>query len=341
MKHLLIVCILLLTGQISHAATLRPSPKQLAILNRTIDLIFADSFSQAYEEVREFPDTLDGQPVYHLIYASLLHAEMMDLEDYSEERVFFSHIDASIHSLKKWTDNNPDDAWGYFFLGSAFGYKSLLQAQKGSWLKSLLSGLKAKGRFSDAIKLDSTLYDAYTGMGSYHFWSSVKLGKYLPFLPDNREMGLRELRIAADSSLFSRKPAVTGLAWALLYEKKSDEALRIGDELYRETDGGRNALWILGGAYWRMGNLPLAAEYYGELLESFLKLDRQNYYNVIFCRYRRGVSLFGMGRIEQAKADFESILSYDVSKEVRKRHDKTYEKTRDYLKRIEKQQSRR
>lgn len=330
----------LLIGAAGQTATLRPSDQQLRILNKTVDYIFEDNFPKAFREIQEFPDTIAARPVFNLIYASVLHAEMMDLEDYSKERIFFSYIDDSIDGLKKWVDRNPDDAWGNFYLGSAYGYKSLLLAQKGSWLKSLLSGLKAKGKFAEAIKLDSTLYDAYTGMGSYHYWSSVKLGKYLPFLPDNREIGLRELRIASDSSLFSRKPAVTGLAWAFLHERKLGEAIKIGKDLYDETGGGRNALWILGGAYWRMGNLSQAAEYYGELLESFLKLDQQNYYNVIFCRYRRGVCLFGMGRIQQSKADFESILSYDVSREVKKRHKETFEKTREYLKKIEKRQSR-
>jgi hypothetical protein len=84
-----------------------------------------------------------------------------------------------------------------------------------------------------------------------------------------------------------------------------------------------------------MGNLPLAAKYYGELLRSFQRVGNQNYYNIIVCRYRRGVSLKGMGKYEEARFEFERILSYDISRDVRKRLDKVFRKTRQRLDEIE------
>jgi len=331
----ILFCCLLFSAEICRSATLRPSDRQLSIFSRTVDLVFSDSFDQAYRQVEAFPDSLPGQPIYHLLYGSVLHARMLDCEDYADEKIFFVHIDSAISVLRDWVERNPHDAWGYFFLGSAYGYKSILLAQKHSWLKSLVNGLKAKTNFSRAIEINPTLYDAYTGMGNYHYWSTVKLGKYIPLIPDNREKGLGELQLALDSSLFSRKPARAGLAWAFIEEKKLTRALRIGTEMYKDTGGGRNSLWIMGGAYWRAGNLLQAADYYGKLIESFLKVGNQNYYNLIFCRYRRGVCLYGLGRDEQARFELESILSYEASKEVRKRHKNTYEKTREYLEKLE------
>lgn len=264
---------------------------------------------------------------------------MLDAENYDREKIFLTHINSSIKILKDWTDKNPDDPWGHFFLGSAYGYKATWHGQQKSWLKSLLDGLKARGRFAKALKIDSTLYDAYTGMGNYHYWSSAKLGKYIPFLPDNRDKGLEELKLAADSSLFSSKPATLGLAWALINEKEFPEAARIGRRLYEKTSGGRASLWILGGAYWRMGNLNNAQRYYGELIESLKRAGEQNFYNLIFCRYRRGACLFATGRHEEARREFEKLLSYDVSDEIAERHKKTYKKTREYIEKLKKRSS--
>jgi Tfp pilus assembly protein PilF len=201
-------------------------------------------------------------------------------------------------------------------------------------LKSLLDGLKARGKFAKVLKLDSTLYDAYTGIGNYHYWSSVRLRKYLPFLPDNKEKGLQELRLAADSSRFSAKPAEVTLAWALIHEKRLSEAAAIGRKLHARTSGGRASLWILGSVYWNMGNLSTTQEYYSKLRESLMRAGDQNYYNIIFCRYRKGVCLFGMGKNDDARYEFETLLSYDVSKEIAERHKETFEKARFYLDRL-------
>lgn len=335
MIRVISVCFLL-SSEIGLSASLKPSDQQITVFSRAIDMVFADSFSRAYELIEEMPDTIPGRPIYHLLYGSVLHTEMLDSEDFAREKKFFTHIDSCVNYLKKWTDDNPEDPWGFLFLGSAYGYKSILHVHKKQWLKSLIDGLKAKGKFAKAIKLDSTIYDSYTGMGNYHYWSTVKLGKYIPFLPDNREKGLVELKLAADSSLFSRKPALAGLAWAMIQEKRYKEAILIGKALLEETYGGRNSLWILGGAYWRTGNLSQAAKHFKMLIDSFIATGNQNYYNLIFCRYRLGVCKFKLGQADKAKAEFKVLLSYDVSREVEKRHKKTYKKARQYLKKIDK-----
>ncbi|MEE8417416.1 MAG: tetratricopeptide repeat protein, partial [candidate division Zixibacteria bacterium] len=159
------------------------------------------------------------------------------------------------------------------------------------------------------------------------------------FLPDNRDKGLEELKLAVDSSLFSNKPAALGLAWALIHEKQFFRAIRIGRQLYNETGGSRASLWILGGSYWRMGNLRNAEKYYGELIESLRQAGDQNYYNLIFCRYRLGVCLFGMGKHELAKHEFEGLMSYKVSREVAGRLKKVYKKTGENLEKLEKRSS--
>jgi tetratricopeptide (TPR) repeat protein len=316
--------------------SLEPSPEQLNLLTETIDYIFADSFAQAYRTCNLLDDPAPGRPVAHLLYAGILHAEMLDAEEYDRGETFLAHIDSTVKALKKWVDKNPDDPWGYFFLGSAYGYRATWHGQKGSWLKSLIDGLKAKGKFSKALKLDSTLYDAYTGIGNYHYWSSARLGKYIPLLPDSREKGLQELRLAVDSSLISTEPAAATLGWALIHEKRLSEAAEVGQKLYARTSGGRASLWIMGSVYWYRGNLNKAEEYYSKLLESLMRTGNRNYYNLIFCRYRMGVSLFGTGRYDEAREEFETILSYDVPEEIASRHKETFEKSRYYLERLEK-----
>jgi tetratricopeptide (TPR) repeat protein len=320
---------------ITPAATLRPNDNRVAAVVKTVDYVFADSFEAAYNAAELITDTLPGKPIYNLVVASILIAEMTDREDYSRKNDLFKRLDSSKRFFQKWTKGNPGDPWGHFFLGTVHAYKSMWHGQTRSWLKSFIEGLKCRGKYDRTIKLDPTLYDAYTGIGSYHYWSSAKLGKYIPFIPDNRKKGLEELRLAKDSSYISSRLAATGLAWALIEENKLPEALKIAQELYRESSGGRVSMWILGAIYWKWGRLNEAERYYAELLKSLNAAGNQNNYNLIFCRYRKGVCLYMMKDYRGAKEQFDTLLSYKISKEVRKRHKKTLEKTREYLKKTE------
>ena len=184
------------------------------------------------------------------------------------------------------------------------------------------------------MKLDPWLYDCYTGIGSYHYWSSVKLRKIFPFLSDDRRKGLEELKLAMDSSYISRPAAAIGYGWALLNERKYSDALKVARALHDSTGGARNALWLLGGIYWSKGDLRNAAENYGMLINSLERAGDQNYYNLIYCRYRRGFCLYGLKKYKEAELEFRAILSYKPSREIRDRHGKTFQKTKEYLEKI-------
>jgi tetratricopeptide (TPR) repeat protein len=329
-----VLLIVLVFNQMSLGQTLRPTDQEIGEILKIVNYAFDDSFYQAFTAVAVLNDTIPGKPIYHLLYASIIHARMMDGEDFSQENEFMSNIDFSIKALNNWNDNHPKDAWGYFLLGSAYGYKTIWQGQKGSWFKSMLTGLKAKGNFFEALKIDPGLYDCYTGIGSYHYWASIKLRKIFPFLSDNRQDGLNELRLAMDSSFISQKAASVGYAWALLNEKKYSEALKVANHLKEETNSGRNSLWLLSAIYWGNGNLKKAAEYYKVLIESLDKAGNQNYFNLIFCRYRLGICYYGLQDFKSAKTEFETLLSYNPSAEIRDRHKKTFNKARDYLAKI-------
>jgi tetratricopeptide (TPR) repeat protein len=334
MKSRLPILLVFLSFSIAYPASLKPSDKDLTLFQNTIDCVFSDSFSQAERLVSSYSDTIPGQPLYHLLYASILHSRMMDSEDYSRETDFMTNIDKAVEGLEKWIKLNPSDAWGYFLQGTAYGYKTIWQGQKGSWLKSMLTGLKAKGRFFDALEIDPHLYDCYTGIGSYHYWSSVKLRSIFPFLSDNRDEGLSELRLAADSSLISSKAAYTAYGWALLNEKKFQEATKVAEHLKEITDGGRSSLWLMAAVHWNWDDIRKAIEDYGLLTESLTRAGEQNYYNLIFCRYRRGNAYYILKNYNAAEAEFRILLSYDPPISVRIRHKKTYEKTEEALEKI-------
>ena len=101
--------ILYATTSFLYGATLRPSEADMATIRETIDFVYADSFAAARVSAESINDTLSGRPIYHLIFASVLHAEMADAEDYSNRKEFFAHIDSSMKVLKDENEYSYDD----------------------------------------------------------------------------------------------------------------------------------------------------------------------------------------------------------------------------------------
>src|SRR5512135_1387987 len=80
LRTVLAACFLIYAAS-SFAATIKPGESDLAIIIKTTDYVFADSFAQAMLTTAELRDTIPGQPIYHLLFASILYARMLDTED--------------------------------------------------------------------------------------------------------------------------------------------------------------------------------------------------------------------------------------------------------------------
>ena len=75
-----------------------------------------------------------------------------------------------------------------FYLGSSYGYRGFFEGRKGNWYSALSDGLKAINLLDESVEMDSTLMQAYLGIGTYDYWSSskIKFALWLPFIPDNQ-----------------------------------------------------------------------------------------------------------------------------------------------------------
>nr|MBN2277853.1 hypothetical protein [candidate division Zixibacteria bacterium] len=251
------------------------------------------SWNEARKLFRElyYRDTTD--PVGYLMRAAALHAEMMDREENLYEDEFKNLCDSiGLSAEKKMTACSSSDSALYFLcLGHRSAYRSLWETRFGSTISSISYGMKARRKYQAGLKCDSTLYDLYLGLGSYHYWKSVKSGilKFTGLLKDEKEKGIREVRLAADSALFSRATARSSLIWILINERQYDSAIDLCREMLAEYPDGNSFLWPLAEGYYKSGNYDSSAAVYGRLLER-LRSHPGNYYNVIEAAYYLGQS---------------------------------------------------
>ena len=279
-------------------------------------------------------DSLDHAAMLYL--AGVDHAEMMDREDYARKDLFELAADKAIAQAEEALKRGDDSAWAFLTIGNAQAYTASLEAKAGSWWTAMRRGLKAKGAYQEALELDPKLFDAYLGLGTYHFWKSAKTEfiNWLPFVGDRKDDGVSELRLAVDSSRFSNDLALNSLVWIYLERKQPREALACAESLAVRYPDSRLVRWALAFSSYSAGRLHEAADHFGRLVTALEHDTTQNYFNLIECRYQRGKIFLSVHDTVAASEEFKRLLSYPVGTEVaRRQKDKIGEarKLRDQL----------
>lgn len=151
---------------------------------------------------------------------------------------FQVRINAVIDAVTKWTEREPRRADAWFFLGAAYGVRVQYRVLRTERLSAARDGKRIKDALEKALALDPNLYDAYFGIGLYHYYAdlapaALRLVRWMLFLPGgDRVKGLQEMLQARDRGDLLRGETDYQIHLVYLwYEKKTDEALKLLDEL--------------------------------------------------------------------------------------------------------------
>ncbi len=254
-----------------------------------------------YEKLcRDYPQLPDG----YLHLAVLLQTEMTDREEIFQVEKFRELLDKAESladsSLKKCS--RPDSAYYLLYKGHTHACRAVWETRFGSTFSAITYGFKAKGAYQKGLECDSTLYDLYLGIGSYHYWKTAKSGvlKTFGIFKDDRERGISELILARDSSQFSRQGANSTLMYIFLNEKKFDSALALAQTMHREYPSGNHFLWPIAEALTGLERYADAAVIYDTLLERLWQ-QPGNYFNIIEVTHLYLKALDKAGRKDEAR----------------------------------------
>jgi pentatricopeptide repeat protein len=122
------------------------------------------------------------------------------------------------------TDSDP---WVHFYVGAAYGYQAFNRFRKHEWIGAYLDSKKGVNHLKETLTLDKNVYDVYLAFGTYHYWRTAK-SKFLRFIafwiPDKRELGLRQLQFSVDHGQYSPFEASYALIAAYFDYGKYEEA---------------------------------------------------------------------------------------------------------------------
>jgi hypothetical protein len=223
-------CCVLLAGAVPAGAALTEGPRLAAVY----DLILNARFDQIAAQLKETCPPAPEGACQALRVVSLWWQIQINPESRLLDQEFTNLAASTIMANEAWTRREPQRAEAWFYLAGAYGPRVQWRVLRGERLGAARDGKKVKDALERALQLDATLYDAYFGIGLYHYYADVapavaKMLRWLMFLPGgDRALGLREMLQARDKGELLRGEADFQLEIVYLwYEHKTADALNL------------------------------------------------------------------------------------------------------------------
>lgn len=302
-------------------ATNPSSPPLRERILKGVELTILGDFENAkvlYQDlIEEYPE----EPVGYFYSAAVLQSQMLDEEDYSPKGQFDKLLEMSIEKSRQLQKARPDDPWLRFYEGNSYLYRSFLKSKLGDWWGAYRDAGKGANRLKKALEIDSTLYDAYLGIGSYKYWKSskIKFLRWLPFVSDERQTGIRMVEKSVEKGIFVELIARDQLAWIMLDAGRFDDARQYALKNYQQYPKSRFFLWTLVEVLYRAGDWDEAYRKYQLLLPAVRQIPNNNHYNEIECLLKMAEIDFKRGNTIRADSLVTQIFDIKLEPEIRQR----------------------
>ena len=256
------------------------------LLKSGIDDIINQNYSQAKSEFEKLNSKYPDLPFGKIYLAATEIARSYDYgEEYNGE-VISKYLNSAKGQSESLLNKSPDNIWNYYFLGLTEGYISYYEGLNGSWLTSLKEGINSESNFEECLKRNPDFVEAYSGLGTYKYWKSKKIGflSWLPFVHDDMAEGINYLEKAVDKSSYNTYLALNSLIWIYIDKKNFDNAIRISEKALKKYPKSRFFRWGLARAYEDVDRLKAINSYY-EIMNSYQNLNSMNHYNEIVLKH--------------------------------------------------------
>lgn len=238
-------------------------------------------------------------PCGYFFLCGLYGLYMSDFSTDEVEGLFLINLFEAAEAARKRIQADDTDGWAHFYLGGAYAYRALREQRKGSLWGALGHALTAVAELKKSVLSDSTIYDAYMGIGSFHYFVN-RLWAYIPFLGRDPDKGIREMELAIEKGTFVTVPAQDGLVYILLREKRYEKALALARDLTRRYPDSRTFHWTLGKVYEDMQDWENGSRTYQTLLSMIEIGQPGNHHNLAYCGERLSHCLYRLHRYDEA-----------------------------------------
>jgi len=219
-------------------------------------------------------------------------------------------------AYKEKTKNSAD---ALYYVGVSYGVLGIYHVLNRNYVKGYIYGHRGKNYLEDVVREDSTYYDAYLGLGIFHYYVDLLPGltkffaKILGF-SGNRLLGMQEIASTAQKGQFFKVEARFVQA-VFGYFLEGDEQAALGTfyRMHNQYPGNPAPTLLLGYHYRRHGDVENAITVFSSVPDDYAgklpEITVMKYYNL-------GVCYFLKNDFRRAEEHFNYLMDHKIRKSL-------------------------
>ncbi len=251
------------------------------------------------------------EPYFYRGYFRLIifSQEMLDMNMLKHMNEDFSRC---IETVKQRDDYEKSAELNYY-LGISYGSVGIYYLLDKNYLMGFISGRRAKNYLERTVKLDSAYYDAYLGLGIYHYYvglmpSLMKFFAGLLGFKGNAEQGLAEIKTASiKGDFFKMEALITYNLIQYFFLDNKEQPLKVFAELTAQYPENPLFGMLMGYHYRRTFKPQTALTYFKAIDDKYLNTASQIYFMKY---YNMAVSFFRLNQFDSTLTTLQKIIPY-------------------------------
>jgi predicted Zn-dependent protease len=280
------------------------------ILKAGINLIIDQKYDEAEKLFSQLDRTRKDIPLGKIYLAAVHIAKAYDYEEPYEHELIAKYLESAKKISERLLKNDEGNIWNNYFFALTEGYIAYYAALRENWLQAFSTGLSSVSGFEDCLEINKDFYESLIAIGSYKFWKSKKTEfiSWLPFIDDEKELGIKYLQNAVKYSGYNSHLAIHSLTWIYIEQEDYDAAIKVAELALKEHPQSRIFKWGLARSYENI-DPSKSILLYKEILNSYPKNLKSNKINEITLKHIIAQQLVKINKTEEALSICNEILS--------------------------------
>jgi tetratricopeptide (TPR) repeat protein len=297
-------------------AQIYPDSTVHKMLKEGIKLIVDQNYNEATKLFGSLEKMRSSLPLGKIYLAATLIAKSYDYQEPFDDEAISEYLDDANKITQSLLNSDDKNIWNHYFYALAQGYNAYYDALKENWFSAFSTGLNSMSAFEYCLDEDRNFYESLIAIGTYKFWRSKKTEflDWLPFVPNEEELGIDYLKKAIKFSGYNSHLAVHSLIWIYIEQGDFDNAVKVADTALNRDPDSRLFKWGLARAY-ENKNPEISINLYEEILNSYPKELKTNKINIITLKHLIAQQYVKLGKNKEALDLCNEILAiYGYSK---------------------------
>lgn len=321
MKRILYLITITLIGQsLSFAQYISNSPETDSLINVGMDQVHQLETDSALVTFSILTEIYPDDPIGYFYRAAIYDLVNQNYRITTFEKEFKREVDLAIKKGEKYIKKNKKNPLGFFYLGGAYGFRGLHEVKKRQWIKAFVDGLKGLNHLKKSLVIREDFYDAYFGLGMYHYWRSAMTKKliFLPGLSDQRQQGINELKLVIEKGKYATIESKFGLVTCYYNEAIYDSALAINSDLYADFPFDPSVLYLRAKIFEKTERWQDLYDITQDLYKLITDYEHQSIGYQIECHYLKALALNKLNKKQEAVQHLETAIALKKKRNKKK-----------------------